>query len=116
MLRRRFDSIKYDLKKIEEGLPYPYISLNPDPTHLQSCMTCPSANYPQHLYLPEHRRDTDLVSIIGLVLTVMGLCVAAESECNVDCITCFTYVNPIKSEDYSSLFMTERGPGIGRDL
>ena len=75
-------------------------------------MTCPSANYPQHLYLAEHRRDT----IIGLVLTVMGLCVAAESECNVDCIACFTYVNPIKSEDYPSLFMTGRGPDIGRDL
>jgi hypothetical protein len=77
-------------------------------------MTCPSANYRQHLYLREHRRDTG--SIIGLVLTVMDLCVAAESECNVDCIACFTYVNPIKSEDYPSLFMTEREPGIGRDL
>ena len=79
----------------------------------------PSANYPQHLYLREHRRDRErfyVVSIIGLVLTVMGLCVAAESECNVDCIACFTYVNPIKSEDWPSLFMTERGPGIGQDI
>lgn len=114
-LRRRFDSLKYDLKKIEEGLPYSYILLNPDPTRrLQSYTMYRSANCRQHLYLSDHRRDTCLVSIIGLVLTIMDLCMAAESECNVHCIACLTYVNPIKSEDCPRFFMTEGGPDISR--